>query len=130
MSGKYIKDPSWQTVYTAVAGQLSNTFGSSTRTQEYFPTRGAVAVKYRLNSVTLPAAGEIRITPKFRAKDGSTTDTPADGSTNIYYPLVTAGTSSEPFGEIDAWETTAEVWLDSADAGAACVVQMKRIYPT
>lgn len=129
---KHIKDADWKTVAVVAAGNLSHTFGSTTHgTQTYYDTKGAIAVEFRLKSATLGTAGELRITPKFKAADGTTTNTPADGSVNIYYPLVTAGTSTEPFTPVDAVWTTAELWTDVAAGGTgAAEVQIKRIYPT
>ena len=123
---KYVKDGNWQTVYTVTATEMSVTAHSSTGTATYLNTRGAVAVMFRLVSAT-GSAGEYRIAPVFKSADNSTTDKPYDGSTAIYYPLAVAGSSTEPFGPIEAEYTTATVWVDASATDSATTIQMKRI---
>ena len=125
-----IKDVSWQTVIAATAGQLSNTFGSSTPTTDStFDADGCLGVKFKLSAVSLPTATKIYLVPKFvDSASVSTYPALADGSLD-YIVLTTANYESAIYWDIDARYVGARVWLDAADAAATCTVQMKRIYP-
>ena len=125
---KFVLDGNWQTVYVVTATEMSTSAHSSTGTATYLNTRGAVAVMFRLVSAT-GSAGEYRIAPVFKSADDTTVDKPYDGSTAIYYPLAVAGTSTEPFGPIEAEYTTATVWVDASASTSPTTIQAKRIYP-
>ena len=125
---KYVRDGNWQTVFVVTATGMATSAHGSSGTTTYLNTRGAVGIMFRLASAT-GSAGEYRIAPVFKSADNSTTDKPYDGSTAIYYPLAVAGTSTEPFGPIEAEYTTATVWVDASASDSGTTIQAKRIYP-
>lgn len=116
----------WIPAYTAIAGQLSNTFGSSTGTQVTIPTNGCNGLIIMASAISLTAATELRITPV--DWDGTVEVVPVktDGTSPIYKVLFAANRSlkgypvSSPFIRI-------EPWLDQVDAAATCTIKVKYI---
>lgn len=120
------RDQSFLAAYTAVAGELSNTYGSSSGTPTNIATNGAVGIIISVDAVSLPgSATELRITPKYY--DGTTYRTPrSDGTTADYVGLTTTG-MLPPYPVSADW-IRLEPWLDAADSGATCTITVTVIY--
>lgn len=109
----------------AVAGELSNTYGSSSPgTQESIPTNGATGILISVDAVSLPTATELRITPI--SYDGTTERTPRSDGTNADYIAMTTTGVLPPY-PVNSDYIIIEPWLDAADSSATCTITVSII---
>lgn len=125
-----LKDVEWKTAYTAVAGQLDPTAGSSSGTAVEIDSKDALAVEFRLHAVSLPVATKIYI--GLLEGDGASTTlwktvNRRNGS-RARFPVASANDGAAPF-PCRCFLLKVDPWLDATDANATCTIQYRRIYP-
>lgn len=125
-------DSTWTTVYSAVAGEIDATLGSSTGTQTVLETRRAAKVKLKVSGLTL--AGGITLRVYIMGGDNATTpvygyETDLGGTE---FPLVIDGVTGDgnllATFPVDFYNMKIDCTVSSADATAACTIQALRIY--
>lgn len=123
-----LPDEAWATVGTVSAGNLSNTFGSTTfASRVYLKCAGVSAVKWQLSAVTLGTAAKVYVTPKFRDSAGVITHPYQQDGTPVKWALTDVNRETPPFPTSGAYEVSAELWTDvAAGATGAATVQASR----
>lgn len=125
-----LKDRNWQQIVVAAAGELSNTFGSSSPgTDNYISADGAIGIKIKATSIALGALSAIRVTPKFKDADSNVTYAAQANGDPAYCDIKATERETPVFWDIDGVEVGCEVWLSASDANAAITIEIKRVYP-
>ena len=126
-----LKDPEWRTAYTAAAGQLSATAGSSSGTPVEIETKNMIGVEFRLGAVNLPTANKIYL-GLAEGDAGSTTLWKTVLKRNgswAKWPVAAVGDGSPPF-PCRTQKLKVVPYLDTADTVASATIQYRRISPS
>ena len=125
-------DNTWQDALTMAATGADTTLGDSTTTQSVIDIRRATHVAVKVSGLTL--AGGITLRIFFLIGDNASTPVYGYqhdiGGTEFYIPCdgVTDGAGVLPAIPVDGRNLKLDVTVSSADATAACTLEVMRIY--